>query len=105
MNIKLDEKVRLRLDDKDVLRLEHERRLTDEFRLSDDLAILVNVALARSAASSARSEGNQIFIDLNESDFQEITVGPRAKEGVQLGRFDVQFDLFSRAQSRKKDRL
>lgn len=99
MNIKIDERVRIRLEAGDVECLKNKTIVIRHFELTPAVEFSVIVRVIENAEAE-NSHSRVIFTDsrievyLTNSDFNDLFEGNLRKKGIKLDKFVIQFDLW-----------
>lgn len=103
MDIKLGKKNRLRLDEGDCQLLQNGLALKRSFEVTPDLRIEVNVVMSSpEETSDLQSTGNRITLFLSPEDLTALSEGNLKREGLWVGSYQVQVDLW---ESERRSRL
>ncbi len=96
MNIKLDQKTRIRLSEDDVALWKSNQRLFQSFKLGPiELQVLIEID-SEASQSQVSFEKHKLVIALTAEDSERLISGSESVEGITVGEIEMQVDRWNK---------
>ena len=93
MNIRLENRVRIRLDGEDVQWLINHDSCSKDFVFENIQIIGVDIFVAEDSYSDMSVPDKRLKVTISRTDFAKMTSPSHRKEGINIGKVNVQFDV------------